>query len=154
MANENQEKLETNDEILYRVNERNPVYIFGDIFLVISFIFISFIAFSSDKIIYDILGILFLLFAFYIFIALTTFNELIIYKDRVEIDRKFFGISIIKINEIKHVLVNGRFFSEWLFFQLKNSRFSHFKYLITSLRIEDEYEIQQIINDLIKGERQ
>ncbi|MDR1285090.1 MAG: hypothetical protein LBJ88_02690 [Campylobacteraceae bacterium] len=143
----------TNNEILYKVNERSMVCIFGEIFLIIAFILISCIAFSSDKILFTSFGVFLALFALYIFIVLITFNELVIYKDRVEINRKFFGISIIKIDEIKYVLVHGSLFSEWLSFQLKSSRFSYLKYLVTSLHIKDECEIRNIIKNL-QGDKQ
>ncbi|MDR1554977.1 MAG: hypothetical protein LBS39_03000 [Campylobacteraceae bacterium] len=40
---------------------------------------------------------------------LITFNKLTAYKDKIEIDEKFFGVSIIKMNEIKLSVAIGSY---------------------------------------------
>lgn len=146
--------IDGQDEILYVVNKRSKFFlIFGDFLFCVLGGFLSYVLFFSQNILFILLGIIILLYVLYILLNTLTFHKLILYRDRVEIVRKFLEISTISMDDIKCVKEYGSMGLACLYFTSKKDWFSRFKYCVTGLYIKDVCEIQKIIQNLIKKDK-
>ena len=140
--------------VLYEVEERGLIYlIFGD-FLMIFVLFITILwLFTLEKMASILCAIVLLIYVIYFLLNSITFKKLIIYENKVVIDRFIFGASIIEISDIKKVFSTGYVTSSQLIFvSQKRGYFSRFCYLVTGLTVIQQHEIETICNRL-KQER-
>lgn len=140
------------DKVLYKVEERGLIYIFfGEIPVIIFLSILSYFLLHSHNMSIFFLGILLIMFCIFSTIDLLTFNEIIIYKNRVVIKRFIFGNIIMDIKDIKYVAVGGSVTMSILIFVKKNSWLPSFKYSVGALKEFDMIEIRKIILNIQQG---
>ncbi|MDR2081847.1 MAG: hypothetical protein LBP54_08195 [Campylobacteraceae bacterium] len=138
-----------NNEVLYKIDERNPAkLILSDIFIIVFLPFLSYAAIYSKAYIYVFAGVLLSLVDIWYILNVFTFKEIIIYKDRIVFDRYVFGKSTVNINNIKRIDTFGCIWNVGIVIQTKDSYFSRFKYCATSLYEKQINEMCKIIQNL------
>ncbi|MDR1976725.1 MAG: hypothetical protein LBQ18_07005, partial [Campylobacteraceae bacterium] len=94
-----------NEEIVYKVTQRSLLYLWcGDILPAGLLLFLSteiFMSYSPISITLICVGVALFIVGAYFLLESLAFNELIIYKDRVLIDKYILGKHIINIDDIK-----------------------------------------------------
>jgi hypothetical protein len=141
-----------NNKIVYQLERRNPFYVFfGDLCPSILFLCLSYAIVKSDNpsLVVECIGILLVVISTYFLLESITFKKITIYKDRVVVDKLFFGKSSITIDDIKNVNIGGaNIVWKCLDFAHKTKRLSPIKYSITALYDEDANAICEIIKNL------
>jgi len=141
------------EEIIYEVSERNLFFLFSDFSVSSFFIFLLSLFLLSEEIWLKIIAsILLILFMIPLLFNALFFKRLIVYKNKVSIDRYIFGEFSIDIDNIKNVQEEGYVLYQAVRFIHKNNFFFKFYFFVTALSWEDSLKVKKIVNSLI-GEK-
>jgi hypothetical protein len=148
-----EQETDNEEEIIYRVNKRNIFYILGGDILPTSlllFMSIPMLTAVNTNVKLICIGLILFIIGMHFLLSTITFNEFIIYKDRVVIRRFFVKDECIYISNIKSVETASRLLMKDLFFICKNERRYAFmlRLSIPSLHDKDTYKIEEIIKNL------
>ncbi|MDR1976726.1 MAG: hypothetical protein LBQ18_07010 [Campylobacteraceae bacterium] len=154
------EPITDNEEAMYKASQSEFIYVkighlipAGLCFLISSLTLVS--TFTNPKtsgiVIVLIAGLLFIM-GVYVTLQILTFKELIVYKDRVVIDKYIFGKSSININDIEYIDTTSSVFYNQMNFIHKKEFLSSLKYSILTLGVEEIFEIEELIKKLQKGQ--
>ena len=154
MKNTLEEKTINNEEPLLVVDERSGFYIFGGLFLLVAFFLLFFILINTDLIILKLLSVIFLWIGFDILTNLLSFEKIIVYEDKMIIERNFLKDIKIKIDDIKNINLCGSnlIMSSVTFYTNKKNFFKLNKSLLVyALKNEDIFNIKILINKIKQG---
>jgi hypothetical protein len=137
---------------LLAISERSLLYLLlGDFGVIIVLFMLIFWLFALKTTISMFFALLAVVYLSYFLLNTITFKKLIIYENKVVIDRFIFGASIIEIDDTKKVYSGGGLMvSQLIFVSQKRGYFSRFVYNITGLSVIQEHDIITICNKLIQ----
>lgn len=150
------EKVKNSDEPLLIVEDRSIFYIFGGLFSVFLFFFISFILFVMNIWWLKIVSMLFAWIGSDILINLLSFERAIVYEGRVIIERNFLKDIKIKIEDIEVVSpYGGSLILSTIGFYTNNKNFLGFKksFSIYALSIKDKYSLKELLEKKINKDQ-
>ena len=154
MKNILREKIQNNEEPLLVVDERSGFYIFGGLFGVVVFFLFFLMLINTEIIILKIFGLLFLWLGFDILTNLLSFEKIIVYGDKIVIERNFLKDINIKTEDIEAInSYGGSLILSTIGFYTKNRNFLGFKkyFSIYALKDDDKYCLRDLMNKIKQG---
>ena len=151
------EKTENSDEPLLIVEDRSIFYIFGGLFSVFLFFFISLILFLVNMWWLKIVSMLFLWVSMDTGKDLFLFDKIVIYEKDILIIRYFLNDIKIDIKDIETISMEGeKMLLSALTIYTKKRNFLKLKksFSIYALNIEDKYGIKKLLERLNQSKEQ